>query len=42
MAGNDTSVQDVDENGKGDLNLSIGDSNVKGLGDDLPEPENKE
>jgi hypothetical protein len=42
MAGNDTSVQDMD-NDK-DLNLSIGDSNIKGLdieGSDAKEVKNR-
>tara|TARA_B110000285_G_scaffold215823_1_gene262538 strand:- start:177 stop:344 length:168 start_codon:yes stop_codon:yes gene_type:complete len=42
MAGNDTSVQDMD-NDK-DLNLSIGDSNIKGLdieGSDAKEIKNR-
>lgn len=39
MAGNDTSLQEMDADGK-DLNLSLGDSNVKGL--ETPGEENKE
>jgi hypothetical protein len=42
MAGNDTSVQDMDN--EKDLNLSIGDSNIKGLdieGSDTKEVRNR-